>query len=231
MKVYQVKLKLFMINNIELKDIQSKVCSFIDTGLVKYNRDLYELHESNTYKNYCFDAPYPIEEDKIYRGNKVYTLTIRTINVDLAEFFSNKLVNEYSKDIKALTSEIKILPQKHIEKIYSITTTILKEDYGYWRDKTNVSEFEKRVKENLIKKYNMFTKTKIDEDFQLYTTIEFKNRKPISSNYKNIKLLGDKISLNIAENDNAQKLAYMSLGTGILEMNSRGYGFVNYRWL
>jgi CRISPR-associated endoribonuclease Cas6 len=158
-------------------------------------------------------------------------VTIRTIEKNLAEFFTNKLVNEFDGKIKGLTSEIRILPKKHIEKLYSITPAIMKNEDGYWKNKVKLDEFERRLKENLIKKYNRSMDTKIDENFQLYTTIEFKNKKPISTNYKNIKLLGDKISLNIAENENAQKIAYMSLGTGIFEMNARGYGFVNYRWL
>ena len=92
-------------------------------------------------------------------------------------------------------------------------------------------DFEKRLKENLIKKYNNLSDEKLDEDFELYTGLEFKNRKPIANEYKGIKLLGDKVSLNISENKTAQDLAYMCLGTGLLEMNARGYGFCNYRWL
>ena len=85
--------------------------------------------------------------------------------------------------------------------------------------------------ENLIKKYNYFMNSKINENFQLYDSISFKNNRPIPSNYKNVTLLGDKISLNISQEALAQEIAYMSLGTGVLEMNARGYGFVNYRWL
>jgi len=230
MNVFQIKLKIFVLKDIPIEDSQVIISAFIDSGLIKDNK-LVEFHESNKFKGYCFDAPYPLEEDKVYKKDKIYTLTIRTIEKDLAEFFTNKLVNEFNGNIKGLTSEVRILPKKHIEKLYSITTAIMKNDDGYWKNKMKLDEFERRLKENLIKKYNSKMDVKMDEDFQLYTTIEFKNRKPIAVNYKNIKLLGDKISLNIAENENAQKLAYMSLGTGIFEMNARGYGFVNYRWL
>ena len=230
MNVFQIKLKIFILKNIPIEDSQEIVSAFIDGGLSKDNR-LLELHESNKFKGYCFDAPYPLEEDKIYKKDKIYTLTIRTIDKELADFFANKLVNEFNANIKGLTSEVRILPKKHIEKIYSITPTVMKNDDGYWKNKIKLDEFEKRLKVNLIKKYNSITNSKIDEDFQLYSTIEFKNRKPISIKYKNIKLLGDKISLNITENETAQELAYMSLGTGIFEMNARGYGFVNYKWL
>ena len=230
MNVFQIKLKVFILQDISIEDSQSTISSFIDSTLIK-SQKLLEYHESNKFKGYCFDALYPLEEDKIYKRNNIYTITIRTIEKDLAEFFTNKLANEFNDKIKGLTSEIRILPKKHIEKLYSITPAIMKNEDGYWKNKIKIDEFERRLKENLIKKYNSAMDTKIEENFQLYTTIEFKNKKPISTNYKNIKLLGDKISLNIAENENAQKIAYMSLGTGIFEMNARGYGFVNYRWL
>ena len=71
----------------------------------------------------------------------------------------------------------------------------------------------------------------MDEDFKLFDKIELKNRKPISVKYKKIKLLGDKVNLYIADNDRAQALAYMAIGCGIMEMNSRGCGFVNYKYI
>nr|WP_312292420.1 CRISPR-associated endoribonuclease Cas6 [Clostridium chromiireducens] len=230
MNVFQIKLKIFVLKDIPIDESQAIIGVFIDSGLSK-DRKLLELHESNKFKGYCFDAPYPLEEDKIYKKDKIYTLTIRTIDKDLADFFANVLVNEFNANIKGLTSEVRILPKKHIERLYSITPAVMKNEDGYWKNKIKLDEFEKRLKVNLIKKYNSITNSKINEDFQLYSTIEFKNRKPISIKYKNIKLLGDKISLNISENETAQELAYMSLGTGIFEMNARGYGFVNYRWL
>lgn len=230
MNVFQIKIKIFMLKNMLIDDSQTIISAFIDGGLSK-DEKLLEFHESNKFKGYCFDAPYPIEEDKIYKKDKVYTITIRTIEKELAEFFCNKLVNEFNDNLKGLTSEIRILPKKHIEKLYSITPAVMKDENGYWKNNMNLDEFEKRLKINLIKKYNSITGSKLDEDFQLYSTIEFKNKKPIATNYKTVKLLGDKISLNISENKNAQELAYMSLGTGIFEMNARGYGFVNFRWL
>ena len=49
--------------------------------------------------------------------------------------------------------------------------------------------------------------------------------------YKNVRLLGDKIRLSILDDKLSQTLAYFALGVGIGEMNSRGAGFLNYRWL
>lgn len=230
MNVFQIKLKIFLLKDITIEDSQAIISAFIDEGMAK-DAKLLEFHESNKFKGYCFDAPYPIEENKVYKKDRIYTLTIRTVDKELAEFFADKLVNEFNNNLKGLTSEVRILPKKHIEKLYSITPAVMKNSDGYWKGKINLDEFERRLKVNLLKKYNSITGSKLDEDFQFYSTIEFKNKKPIATKYKNVKLLGDKISLNISENENAQKLAYMSLGTGIFEMNARGFGYVNYRWL
>lgn len=230
MQVYQLRIKLFLLKDIDLSNIQTEVSSFID-GALSMNEELLNYHKTNTFKGYCFDYPYPIEEDKVYKADKVYTITIRTVNTSLAQYFHKVLVNYFDKNFKALTSEIRILPKKYIEKLYSITPTILKTDDGYWKGNISMDDYERRIKENLIKKYNQIMSTKIDEGFNLYTSIEFKNKKPISTKYKNIKLLGDKLSLEIADNEMAQNLAYMSLGTGILEANGRGYGMVNFKWL
>lgn len=228
MKVIQIRIKILLKENIHVSDIQPKVCGLIDYSFSK-RKELLDMHNENKYKFYCFDFPYPAERDQVYKKGKIYTLTIRTVDFDLAEFFSNSLLDVQTRFIKALSSEVKILPQKPIEKIYSLTPAIIKNDTGYWRDNMSMDDYEKRLKENLIKKYNIIADTKMDEDFKLFDKIELKNRKPISVKYKKIKLLGDKVNLYIADNDRAQVLAYMAIGCGIMEMNSRGCGFVNYK--
>ncbi|NMB07018.1 MAG: CRISPR-associated endoribonuclease Cas6, partial [Tissierellia bacterium] len=99
---------------------------------------------------------------------------------------------------------------------------------GYWKGNINFSTYEKRLIDNSIKKAKAILGEDFSEDFLLYNYIKVLNNKPILSRFKNISLLGDKIELNIADNERAQQIAYILLGTGILENNSRGYGFVNY---
>lgn len=230
MQIIQIRVKILVKEDIQLSEIQSRVCGLIDYSFSK-KEELLKLHNTNKYKFYCFDFPYPIEKDQIYKKNKVYTLTIRTLDTDLAGFFSNSLLHIQTYFIKALSSEIKIIDKRPIEKIYSLTPAIIKNDSGYWRDNMSIDDYERRLKENLIKKYNEITGEKMDEDFELFNKIELKNRKPISVRYKNIKLLGDKVNLYISNDKRAQQLAYMALGSGIMEMNSRGCGFVNYKFL
>ena len=128
-------------------------------------------------------------------------------------------------------ADVRILPKKMIGCLYTLTPAILKDDRGYWKKYMKLEQYEERLKVNLIKKWNSFTGEQINEDFQFYTLIEFLNTLPIGVNYKNIKLLGDKLRIQVADNETAQRIAYMTLGTGLLEMNSRGAGFVNYRWI
>lgn len=230
MEVYEISVLLFLLKDINSKDVFSSISSFIDSGMGKIP-DLLKLHNENVYKNYCFDSFYPLESDKVYKHGKIYTIQIRTVDRKLASFFNEKLVNHFNDNMKGLTSAIKIIPQRYIKKLYSITPVILKNDDGYWKGKLTLTEFEDRLKVNLIKKYNAIMETKINEEFQLYTSIEFLNKKPIAFNYKGKKILGDKISINISDDKTAQELSYMALGTGILEMNARGAGYMNYKYL
>lgn len=230
MKVFEISILVFLVNDIDSKDVFSKIGEFIDSGFVKKPKFL-ELHNKNTYKNYCFCSFYPLEHDKTYKARNNYTIRIRTVDYGLANFFNKELVNHFNDNLKALTSTIKILPQNHIEQIYSLTPLILKTDKGYWKGNISLTDFERRLKENLIKKYNLLKNTKIKEDFQLYTSIEFRNKKPVALRYKGKKILGDKLSIHISDNKIAQELAYMSLGTGVLEMNARGAGYMNVKWL
>lgn len=230
MQVYQIRIKLYMLTDVALNRIQTNLTAFIDKGFLE-NEELLQMHEENKFKNYCYDLPYPIEKDKIYKKGKIYTVTIRTIDPRLAKYFQEVCVNSYTDEVKGLTSEIRIIPKKVIDSIYTLTPMILKDDKGYWRKHMQLAEFENQLKVNLIKKWNRFTGEKLSEDFSLYTLLEFLNETPVPMEYKSIKLLGDKIRLQITDNETAQKLAYMALGTGLLSMNSRGAGYVNYRWL
>lgn len=94
----------------------------------------------------------------------------------------------------------------------------------------SLDEYEGRLYANTVKKYNAFTGEQIEEDFPLYTNITFLNRHPISCRYKNISLLGDKLSLQVADDMKSQEIAYFILGTGLCELNSRGAGFCNFKW-
>lgn len=228
--VYEIELKVYLLKDILAEDTISKIAYFIDSSLVN-NKKLEEFHKSRNPKNYCFNSLYPIEKNGIYKEGRIYTILIRTVNKELKDFFMENLKNVTTDEMKGLITKARNIKRKVIDKVISVTPLIMKMDKGYWREKENIEKFLEQLKIHLIKKYNLEYSTKINETFPLFTKVVFKNRVPIGVKYKNIKLLGDKVELEIAKNTLAQEIAYFSLGVGCGCMGARGYSFVNPRWL
>ena len=229
-KVFEIRVKVFLLQNIELNNLQIRLSELVDK-VFQEDEEWMKFHNQKGFKSYVLSGLYPIEKEQIYKKETIYTVTIRTTKYDLAEYFQKQLPFVYTGFIKALTCEARILPKKFIAEVYNLTPSVMKHEIGYWRGGLKVEDFEKSLKENLIKKYNTQYNVKIDEDFLLYNQISFSNKYPIVTNYKNIRILGDKVCLKIADNEMAQELAYFALGTGIMNMCGRGFGFLNYRWL
>lgn len=230
MLVFEYKLRVRLLKSFEYVKASEAVSYFLDSALGK-EEDFRKLHERREYKYYTMDSFYPCEKDGIYKQGKIYAIRIRTVKQELAEYFSRMLIHHTSGEMEGLTGELRIIPKKQLERVYSLTPVIIKTEKGYWREHMSVPEFEDRIKINLIKKYNQFNHTKIEENFQLYNLIEFKNKVPVKVPYKNITLLGDKINLIASNDPMAQELLYFSLGTGFGENNGRGAGFMNYQYI
>ena len=71
----------------------------------------------------------------------------------------------------------------------------------------------------------------MSDNIEVFNFIKLKNKRPIPTKYKNICLLGDKFEFKVSNNPIAQELLYLALGTGLGEMNARGFGFTNYLWI
>lgn len=229
-QVYQIRLKLYCLHNIPYDFVQKSITFFIDKSFLQ-NEKLSTLHKERTFKNYCYDLPYPVPKDKTYHKDTIYTLTLRTIDKRLADHFANVCTNLYTNDFKGITAETRTLPPKIIEFLFTLTPVIIKTDSGYWRSTMDQMDFANRLKINMLNKYHQFTGKEIDPDFNWFSTLEFLNNTPAPMIFKHIKLLGDKLRLSIEDNPRAQLLSYLAIGTGIGEMNSRGAGFISYRWL
>ncbi|WP_224168829.1 MULTISPECIES: CRISPR-associated endoribonuclease Cas6 [Eubacterium] len=230
MQVYEGRLKVFLLKDIPISAVQEKISALIDKALVQ-NEKMAAFHQKTDYKNYSFSGFYPVEPQRVYRQDKIYTIQIRTIDENLMNYFQEYLTNAYTEEMKSLTMTVRKIKKIPIGRVYTLTPVIQKFDGGYWKEIVTLDEFERRLKENLIKKYNNFMGEKCDEDFDLYTHLQFDNKGPISCPYKGITLLGDKITLQLAQNPMAQELAYMALGCGLGENNARGNGFCGYRYL
>lgn len=230
MKIFSYTVKVYVLKDIPYNALMHTLCDLIDSCYSDHP-DRLNWHETNQFKNYSFSGLTPLEKNKNYCEGKIYAFSLRTSDEKLGSFFNNKLENAYSSYLKVLTIDSKQLPNVQLSKIYSITPVVVKTDGGYWRSTLTLDDFERRLKENLIKKYNTISHTKMTEDFQLFNHIRFDNQKPIATPYKGINLLGDKLTFMLANNPSAQELAYVAIGSGIGEMGSRGFGYCNYKFI
>ena len=118
--VYEIKLKIYTLVDIPTEQLLGKEAAFIDSALGLDDQWI-KYHEDNKYKLYSYDMLYPIEKDGGYLKDHIYTFRIRTVNVELAKYFSKVLPNHYTRELKGLVAENRILPKKTISEIYTLT--------------------------------------------------------------------------------------------------------------
>ena len=231
MESWVLELKVFLLEDIESHSAIEKIAALIDSTFDK-SEYWKKYHKEKKVKEYCFNSFYPVKVNaQKYNAGEIYTVQIRTISKELKELFMKYLKDNITKELKGLIIKEKEIKYRYIDKLVSVTPTIIKTENGYWRENITLEEYENRLKLNIIKKYNSIFNEKIDENIDLFNFIEFKNKVPVKVKYKNINLLGDKLTLGIAKNETAQKLAFLCLSVGLGEMNARGFSYMNPRWV
>ena len=231
MKSWVLELKVFLLEDIESHSAIEKIAAFIDSTFDK-SEYWKKYHKDKKVKEYCFNSFYPVKVNaQKYNAGEIYTVQIRTISKELKEHFMKYLKDNITKELKGLIIKEKEIKYRYIDKLVSVTPTIIKTENGYWRENITLEEYENRLKLNIIKKYNSIFNENLDENVDLFNFIEFKNKVPVKVKYKNISLLGDKLVLGIAKNETAQKLAFLCLSVGLGEMNARGFSYMNPRWV
>ena len=230
MLVYEITLKIFLIKDIPVPLIYGELTRYIDSYLAQ-NECFCEFHRKRDIKGYCFDLPSKIEKGmKAYKSDQIYQFRIRTVDKELLSYLMNGIADHKTDAIKGLTRTVKQIPHKPIASVYSLTPVILSNDKGYWRDCMSFEEFERELTAGLIHQYEMYTGEKIEENLSLYDQIELKSKCAIGVPYKGITLLGDKLSMQVSEDENAQKVMYFALANGMGTKGPRGFGFLGYRF-
>lgn len=231
MQIFELILKVYTLEDINNKDVREKCGYFIDDTMVK-DEEFEKLHEGVGFKNYSFNTLYSLKINESYSKGNIYELKIRTVDYKLAKFLLENLHNTTTKELKGLEAKVRIVDERPIEKLYALSPVIVKTyEKKYWKEVMDVEQYMERLKINLIKKYNSFFNTNIDENFEMFTSILIKNKCPIGFKYKGIKLPGDKIELTIAGNEQAQKLANFAQAVALGDLGPRGAGFVNAKYI
>lgn len=233
MEVYEITVRIYIANNIKVSEMQGVIAHFIDSYLSK-DELFAQFHQEKRPKCYTMDLPCPVEKGmQEYQGDKIYQFRIRTISGELSSYLLSGIAEHRTEEIKGLVRTVRVIPHKHISTVYTLTPVVLvdPEGRGYWRDIMSFSEYEEMLKKSIIHQYEACTGEKIDQGCALYDQIELKNKCGIGIPYKGIALLGDKLSMQVSDNETAQRIAYYLLGSGLGSKGSRGFGFLGYRFL
>ncbi len=198
--------------------------------LMLLDKDLKELHPKKEYKNYVFDNFYPLEKDKFYKKDKLYIFKIRGLDIEFMKKVHNLLYILESSDFQIISVDEKEVNKSYIKELYTINPVIITIDNKPWMQGDDLELFKERLQANLEKKYKNFYDEEININGLFTKNIEFKNRMPMHFNYKNIKLLANKVSIMVEDNEEAQKLAFLAMAVGLGEKNSAvGAGFCSGR--
>ncbi|NFF77660.1 hypothetical protein FCV38_11875 [Clostridium sporogenes] len=238
-KNYELRIKIYLLMDIPLKDANEILSKAIDYAML-LNKNLKPIHLNTGFKHYSFSTPYPVENDKIYKKDKIYSFMIRSYNKQLIEDFQSVFAKLRLNEFIVLTTEIKEYGKKRISCIYTITPTVLtllqeevpdklkdiKTKQKCWIKGCNHLLLIDRIENNLIKKYKDLTQKDIVIK-DIIESVEITNKVPIKINYKDSAIIGNKFKITFAQNELAQEIANLSVVEGILEKNSSlGCGFV-----
>jgi CRISPR-associated endoribonuclease Cas6 len=86
------------------------------------------------------------------------------------------------------------------------------------------------LQDNLIRKYEMIYNEKLNPENNFIEYFQVKNNKPQTLFFKGIKFFGWKLYIIPRSDEISQKLAFISLGSGLGHKNSSvGGGFMKYK--
>lgn len=240
MQVYEGTLKLYLLKDIFNNNYQEKISAIIDKSLLIDEKQK-DFHEKRALKGYVFNGFFDKNaknKDFKYPAGNVYSVKIRSLNKELMDYFKNNLCNIRTLETQALTFEYRELPNTIVKTIYSLTPTICKFEDGYWQKSHTLDDVIERIEQNARKKLSLIGEN-VPENAEFIINIKKLNNYPIVKEYnrknskngenRKIKLLCDKFEFEISPNENSQKLAKAIIGAGLLEMNARGFGYVNVK--
>ena len=222
MNCYNLKVIVLLKQNLKNEETYEKISNLISYAMLK-DKNLKEIHEKNTYKNYVFCSLYPVQKDGIYKQNNIYSFDLRGLEFSKIMKLKQVLANVENEYFKIIQINLQNHEQIEINKLVTLTPAIITTPKGDYDIKDDINLAKSRILANIQKKYKNIYNTEINVDF--IKEIKKTNRQPIKIPYKNVNILGNKFEIDVKEDPMSQNLAYLALTVGILEKNSLGFGF------
>lgn len=222
MNCYNLKIITLLKQNLKNEETYEKISNLISYAMLK-DKNLKEIHEKKTFKNYVFCSLYPVQKDGIYKQNNIYSFDLRGLEFSKIMKLKQVLTGLENDYFKIIQINLQNHEQIKINKLITLTPTIITTQKGDYDIQDNMELVKDRILANIQKKYKNIYNTEVNVDF--IKEIKKTNRQPIKIPYKNINMLGNKFEIEVKEDPMSQNLAYLALSIGILEKNSLGLGF------
>lgn len=199
-----------------------------------------DFHSKTGFKHYCFSNLYKPEQDGIYKKGQTYTFSIRSFDEKLIKGLGVSL-RENINNPHLQVLDTKIMKKEHffISSIYTVTPAIVtlseqENKHKFWTPNNgDIVKLTEQLQDNLSKKYTSFYGKDLSPKQNFIQMLELKTKKPQSIYFsktqndktQEVRLLGNKFSLHINEDETSQKLAFTALACGIGDRNSYAGGF------
>ncbi|WCK57156.1 CRISPR-associated endoribonuclease Cas6 (plasmid) [Aneurinibacillus sp. Ricciae_BoGa-3] len=233
MQFWELTIPVILKRDLSLKDMNEQLSKVINKTLLLDER-LKEFHALNTFKLYVFSGLYPINKEGYKKGN-MYSFKFRCMDRTFALKIKNLLKMVENDLIQVIAVELESNAHKPIQALYTLTPSVAvftpenKKPRHWTKEDFSLDELRIRIHVNAKKKYELWTGEELEADVDFVERIEQINQKVIVLNYKKPgKLLTNKFRIQVKQDSLSQKLAFMVMGSGLLEKNSLGLGFCTY---
>lgn len=229
MLFYELTIVGVLKKDIEFKNMNEELSKIINKAFLN-DEKLKEFHELNTFKMYVFSGFQPIEINGYKKGN-MYSFKLRSMDRVFALNMRHHIKNTENDLLDIVTIGFESISYRPINELYTLTPCIsVIENRKHWINSDyEIDLIKDRINSNIQRKYKMWFGEEIDKDHDFIDSIEQKNNSVIVLNYKEGKLLTNKFKITIKKDEISQRLAFLILGTGLLEKNSLGLGFCTAR--
>ena len=228
----QIRVDVKLGEDVKFKDAGEFISVAINKAIL-YDKELSSRHKTNTFKHYCFSSFYPPEKDGVYKKEGLYNFDIRSLDSSFIEKIEHFLSVDQNPKFKVLNIKKTRVKQFFISELYTVTPTVVSfEDENrklyHWtmqRD-GDILKLQNALQNNLLRKYKSFYNDEPKPMQNFIQLLEIKNQKPQTTNYKDIRLFGNKFRIIPNEDEVSQKLAFIALSCGLGEKGSSvGVGF------